>query len=396
MQEIKRTSRKKKPIQRVKRPKKPTNYSYPRESFRKLDFAIPRGFNLSEQGKKGWKRDYFPCAVAQTKVITNIEPAFVQRIFTVYWESPHGKDLPLEKLPSMTYDFKLLSDLARNYQRGNDLTDLNYPALGKDFGPVFLALLSLAKQNHTNRLIFRPEVIAEMIGYKEEWRQMQHIRQVILSLATYNYLGVWPSPKGFAAFAGHIGSCAMADTKNALKFGAGNLQPGEIYFKVDDDWLEVEMPYFAMSAEHLPAFKDWPQWERNGYLFLNENREYLYGRYKATIGRFLVSGFKLTKEQIQTWRKHSWTTMNFKKFLEDMHAEGILKGANFASPVEEVPLREFDQIRILDWSQRHKVETLYFSFVPAEKFLKTHGHFIKPTEEEAQKLSLVVHSMEVY
>jgi len=124
-----------------------------------------------------------------------------------------------------------------------------YPVLGRDALPVFLAMISLAKVQESSRIVFSPEDIGKLICKEDPSLKIQKkIKDIILCMAFAQFTVTRKSTNAFSVQ--HYGNATFAGRKSLWVCGL-KLNPGDIYFHFNEDWLIPTFPYFKSQTLHL-------------------------------------------------------------------------------------------------------------------------------------------------
>lgn len=245
----------------------------------------------------------------------------IVRIFHI--STPEGHLKLTYSLPGALVE-RYFSSEAR--QRGN----INYPALGKDLKPVTLGLLNLSTVQKSPQIVFTLEDLAVQIGLKQTHGWRKHLRDLITTIGTtkYELFG----HNGELEVSGTIGAIAFPG-KMSARFGF-KLQPDEAFFSFNWAWLLPypnrfgQVPYFIMLTDEAKAFRDLPDYMKNGYFWLISHR---YSLHKITprISTFLRKGFGLSEGQIEDWQKHGRLRANWRNFLREMKTMDVLQRTEY-------------------------------------------------------------------
>lgn len=199
-----------------------------------------------------------------------------------------------------------------------------YPVLGRDALPVFLAMVSLAKVQKSSRIVFSPEDIGRLICENEAPLEAQKkIRDIILCMAFAKFTVT--RKKTGSLSVQHFGNAVFAGRKS-IWFCGLRLNPGDIYFHFNEDWLvPATLHYFKTQTVHLKAIRQLPRYMQNGYLWLARNQNTIPHLMNSPFLRtFLKSAFKWTGKEIETEKEHGRVRKKIKLFGEKMKKMGVL------------------------------------------------------------------------
>ncbi len=231
-----------------------------------------------------------------------------------------------------------------------------YPVLGREALPVFLAMISLAKVQESSRVVFSPGDIGSLI-YENKSPSGAHkkIRDIILCMSLAKFTVACKKAGSFAVR--HYGSAVFAGRKSIWCCGL-KLNPGDIYFHFDEDWLiPSSLRYFKTQTLHLKKIGRLPRYMQNGYLWLARNQNTIQHLMNPPyIETFLKSGFKWTDKAIEAHKGKGEVRKKLKAFAEEMKKIGVLEDAEITggtapsdlstNKVKFVLTKEFENLKV--------------------------------------------------
>ena len=196
----------------------------------------------------------------------------------------------------------------------------------------------------------------------------------------------------------HYGNATFAGRKSLWVCGL-KLNPGDIYFHFNEDWLIPSSPYFKIETSHLKAIHQLPRYMQNGYLWLARNQNTIPGRMNPPFLRtFLKSAFKWTDKEIEAEKKHGLAKKKIKLFGEEMKEKGVLVDfkilgrtgpSNFSSnKVKFVLTKKFEDLKVDRLALTPEREQEIYRWLhlmrtcktTAKKVMKEHGFSSKSKE----------------
>lgn len=254
-----------------------------------------------------------------------------------------------------------------------------YPVLGRDALPVFMAMTDLAKIQESSRIVFSPEDIGKLICEGEASPKiLKKIRDIILCMAFAQFAVTYK--KTGSVSVQHYGSAFFAGRVAVWHCGF-KLNPGDIYFHFDEDWLIPSLPYFKSQTLHLKTMRELSRYMQNSYLWLARNQNTIQHLMNPPFLRtFLKSAFKWTDKEIEAEKEQGRVREKVKLFGEKMKERGILAsleivGGTTAGDFEtnKVKLeltKEFENLKVDCLALTPELKEEIFQWLGYRKFYK--------------------------
>lgn len=179
----------------------------------------------------------------------------------------------------------------------------------------------------------------------------------------------------------HFGSAVFAGRK-IIWVRDLKLQPGDIYFHFNEDWLIPTSPYFKTQTTHLKAIERLPRFMQNGYLYLARNQNIISRRMNPPyIETFLKSGFKLTGKEIEALKRKGQVKRRLNAFIEEMKGIRVLSEVQIigkttsrdlsSAKVRFILTKEFEDLKVDELSLTPELEEEIHRWLYFRKNYKT-------------------------